>query len=170
MNDSSSSRVFVAVRGAVYASVFLSLWAWLALSLRRYDQRLPLTIPDWLRPVGWLLGTTGAILVVACVAAFIVRGRGTPAPFDPPREFVAVGPYRYVRNPMYLGAFAMLLGFGLVLRSPAMIGLALLFLLLVHLFVVLYEETSLSRRFGERYDEYKVSVRRWLPRGRPLTR
>ena len=88
----------------------------------------------------------------------------TPAPFDAPREFVAAGPYRYVRNPMYIGGFGVLLGAGLALQSPAIVGLAVLFLLLVHLLVLLYEEPVLDGRFGDPYRRYKSSVHRWLPR------
>jgi protein-S-isoprenylcysteine O-methyltransferase Ste14 len=100
------------------------------------------------------------------VAAFALVGKGTPAPFDPPRQFVAVGPYRWVRNPMYLGAVAVICGAGLWLRSIAALGVALLFVLLAHAFVLLYEEPSLEHRFGESYLRYKEAVGRWLPRRR----
>jgi protein-S-isoprenylcysteine O-methyltransferase Ste14 len=76
---------------------------------------------------------------------------------------VAAGPYRYVRNPMYVGAFGILVGAGLIIQSPSVIGLAILFLVLTHLLVVLYEEPSLTRRFGETYRRYKSAVHRWLP-------
>jgi protein-S-isoprenylcysteine O-methyltransferase Ste14 len=128
------------------------------------DARSPFAIPLWARPLGWALVVAGTVLVLWCIATFVARGRGTPAPFDPPREFVAAGPYRYVRNPMYIGGFGVLLGGGLTVRSPSIVGLAFLFLLLVHLLVLLYEEPALTSRFGEPYLHYKSSVHRWLPR------
>ena len=153
----------IAWRGLLYAAGFIFLWAWLAVSLRPLDARLAIQIPGWLRPVGWALGIGGAILTTWCVAAFLTEGRGTPAPFDPPREFVASGPYRHVRNPMYLGGFAVLLGAGLASASPAIVLLAGFFWFLAHLFVVLYEEPALERRFGETYVSYNAAVSRWLP-------
>jgi protein-S-isoprenylcysteine O-methyltransferase Ste14 len=87
------------VRGAVYSALFVWFWAWLAVSVRPLDGRIPIALPGWLRPVGFALATLGGILAGVCVATFVTRGRGTPPPFDPPREFVASGPYRYVRIP-----------------------------------------------------------------------
>ena len=105
----------------------------------------------------------GAAVAISCVAVFVARGRGTPAPFDPPREFVAQGPYRYVRNPMYVGGLGVIAGFGLYQRSLAIVLFALVFLCCAHLFVVFYEEPGLERRFGHSYLDYKRSVNRWLP-------
>jgi protein-S-isoprenylcysteine O-methyltransferase Ste14 len=164
-------RTFTALRAAVYATAFVALWTWLALSARRYDARLGVAVPAWLRPVGWVLLVAGGLLALACVVTFVVRGRGTPAPFDPPREFVATGPYRYVRNPMYAGGLTAILGGGLVLGSASIVVLALAFLLLMHAFVVFVEEPSLGSRFGASYRAYKDAVGRWLPgsakKGRP---
>jgi protein-S-isoprenylcysteine O-methyltransferase Ste14 len=110
------------------------------------------------------MAVLGAILVLVCAGVFIIRGRGTPAIFDAPRVFVAIGPYRYVRNPMYIGGLILLLGLGLYLGSIAILLLALLLSGLVHLFVLFYEEPTLMRRFGRSYEEYLRSVRRWMPR------
>lgn len=157
-------RIFTALRAALYASAFIALWTWLALAVRRYDARLAVALPAWLRPVGLALLVVGGLLALACVAAFVVRGRGTPAPFDPPREFVASGPYRYVRNPMYVGGLTAILGGGLALGSASIVLLALAFFLVMHAFVVFYEEPSLESRFGASYRAYKAAVGRWLPR------
>ena len=158
------SRIFVILRGVVYSAGFVWLWVWLAISVRPYDARLPISLPLWLRPIGAALAIPGGLLALACIATFVTRGRGTPAPFDPPREFVASGPYRYVRNPMYVGAAATMLGAGLVVSSPSIALLALPFLLTMHLFVVLYEEPTLARKFGSSYAHYRASVHRWLIR------
>lgn len=158
---------FTALRGILYAAGFVLLWAWLAVSIQRYDARLPFIIAPWLRPAGIALAVAGALAAAWCIATFITRGRGTPAPFDPPREFVATGPYRYVRNPMYIGGASVILGAGLAVGSPSIVLLSGLFLLLAHVLVVLYEERTLERRFGESYRRYKATVNRWLPRRAP---
>ena len=158
------SRSFTILRGVVYSAGFVWLWAWLAISVRPLDPRLPVALPLWLRPIGFVLAAGGALLAGACIATFVTRGRGTPAPFDPPREFVASGPYRYVRNPMYVGAAAAMFGVGLILASPSIVILAMAFLLTMHLFVVLYEEPALAGRFGASYRQYKTAVHRWLIR------
>ncbi|MEA2600157.1 MAG: hypothetical protein QOF89_1149 [Acidobacteriota bacterium] len=158
------AALFVVLRAVLYSSGFVLLWWWLAALVRPFDDRLPFTTPVWVRPLGWALVLAGALLDLWCILTFVARGRGTPAPFDPPRELVAAGPYRYVRNPMYIGGFGVLFGAGLALRSPSIAGLAVLFLLLVHLLVWLYEEPALESRFGDPYLRYKLAVHRWLPR------
>jgi protein-S-isoprenylcysteine O-methyltransferase Ste14 len=157
-------RAVTILRGVVYSAGFVWFWAWLVISVRSLDARLPVSLPDWLRPIGFVLASAGALLAGACIATFVTRGRGTPAPFDPPREFVASGPYRFVRNPMYVGAAAVILGAGLILSSVSVVLLALAFLLVMHLFVVLYEEPALTRRVGKSYEQYRSSVHRWLIR------
>lgn len=157
-------RISVALRGILYSSGFVLLWAWLAVSVQPLDERFPVAIPPFLRSVGIVVGLAGAALAAWCIITFITRGRGTPAPFDPPRDFVASGPYRYARNPMYIGGAAVLLGAGLILASPAIFILAAVFWLAMHLLVVLYEEPVLENRFGESYARYKASVNRWLPK------
>lgn len=155
------SRTFTILRGLIYSAGFVWLWTWLAMRVRSFDARLSVTLPLWPRPIGLVLACAGALLAGTCIAAFVTRGRGTPAPFDPPREFVASGPYRYVRNPMYVGATAVILGAGLALSSVSIVVLALAFVLIMHLFVVLYEEPALAARFGAGYEHYSSSVHRW---------
>lgn len=164
MSAPTSFRALTVLRAVLWSSAFVLLWAWLAASVQPLDARLAFTLPAWARLLGWALALPGALLTLWCISTFAARGRGTPAPFDPPREFVAAGPYRYVRNPMYIGGFGVLLGAGLVVRSPSIAGLAVLFLLLTHLLVLLYEEPALSSRFGDAYLRYKSSVHRWFPR------
>ncbi len=156
--------LFVAVRAVLYASGFILFFGWLAMSARRYDARLDLRLPAAGKIPGVLLMIPGGILALACVGNFIVRGKGTPAPFDPPRVFVATGPYRYVRNPMYVGGLAFLAGLALFEGSVSILLFSLLLLVVAHLLVVLYEEPDLERRFGESYLAYKRTVPRWLPR------
>lgn len=155
------TRLFAALRTAVYAAAFVFLWGWLALLVRDRFERGALAA-SW-RAVGVTLMLVGAAIVLWCLVSFVVIGRGTPAPFDAPRRLVPAGPYRWVRNPMYLGALAVLAGFGFWHRSLAMVLFVIPVALAFHLFVLLYEEPTLTHRFGNEYEAYKTRVRRWLP-------
>ena len=156
--------LFVAVRALLYSTGFVLLWGWLAVSALRYDAVLGLELPAVLQLIGIVVGALGALLCAACIVTFIVRGRGTPFPLDPPVVFVPTGPYRYVRNPMYIGGALVLAGYGLFQRSVSVLLLSVGFLLVMHLFVLFLEEPGLEQRFGESYATYKRAVNRWLPR------
>jgi protein-S-isoprenylcysteine O-methyltransferase Ste14 len=155
---------FVAVRAILYASAFIVFFGWLALGARRYDGRIGMALPAALTIPGLLLMIPSGILTLACIGNFIARGKGTPAPFDPPRVFVAAGPYRYVRNPMYAGGLAFLAGLALFEGSVSILIFAAILFAAAHLLVILYEEPVLKARFGESYSAYLRSVPRWLAR------
>jgi protein-S-isoprenylcysteine O-methyltransferase Ste14 len=116
----------------------------------------------------WLLGLlpllVGVGLYLWCAWAFTVVGKGTPAPIDAPKFLVRSGPYQWVRNPMYLGVLAIILGQAILVRSVELIGYAFVVWLAVHLFVVSVEEPTLRSHFGESYAAYQSAVPRWLPR------
>jgi protein-S-isoprenylcysteine O-methyltransferase Ste14 len=121
-----------------------------------------------------LMGGAAVVVLAAglglfawCVGLFAQVGQGTLAPWDPTRRLVAVGPYRYVRNPMILGVALMLAGQALWWASWPLAAWAALFVLVNHLYFVLSEEPGLERRFGEAYRAYKAAVPRWLPRLAP---
>src|SRR5262249_32983359 len=99
-------------------------------------------------------------------ATFVVSGRGTPLIIDPPKQFVAAGPYKYVRNPIYIGQVILLAGLGLYLSSISILVFAVLWFGVVHLFVLYYEEPGLKKKFGAPYEEYLNRVWRWIPRAR----
>jgi protein-S-isoprenylcysteine O-methyltransferase Ste14 len=162
MRTSGVFTAFTVLRAIAVAILFAFLWTWLAISVRPLDTKLPLAIPSWLGSAGFVLVGIGAILAASCIATFITRGHGTPAPFDAPRKLVATGPYQYVRNPMYLGAIVILVGTGLIVRSPAIVLLAGAFFIIAHAFVVIYEEPVLTDKFGESYLQYQSSVSRWM--------
>ena len=154
------------MRAATYATLFIGLL--LVLVPARILERSGIVRPVELGAVeyaGLIVGVAGGALALWCIVTFALVGRGTPAPFDPPRKLVAQGPYRYVRNPMYVGAGLALCGAALFYRSIPLVGYAALFLLATHLFVVGYEEPTLGRLFGAEYEEYRARVGRWLPRG-----
>ena len=121
-------------------------------------------MPRWTTAPGIVLMILGLILVLICAATFVYKGKGTPAVFDPPTEFVATGPYAYVRNPMYIGGFILLAGFGLYQHSFSILLLLILLIFIFHLFVVLVEEPILTKQFGESYLNYKKEVNRWMPK------
>ncbi len=152
------------VRGVVYMAGFVALFAALVAAALRLDPWIGFALPAVPVTVAAALVLFGAGLGLWCGALFMVRGRGTPAPFDPPTRFVAVGPYRWVRNPMYVGGLGLLVGVASWLRSPGVLMLAAFAGVAAHLFVVGVEEPALFRRFGASYDAYRRSVRRWLPR------
>ena len=116
---------------------------------------------------GVIVGASGVAIALWCIITFVVIGRGTPAPFDPPRLLVDAGPYRFVRNPMYIGAAAALAGAAVFYQSWILVGYCAAFVLVTHLFVVLYEEPTLRATFGAPYVSYSERVRRWWPRRQP---
>ena len=116
------------------------------------------------RYVGVVPILLGASIYLWCAWDFTFAGKGTPAPIDPPKELVARGLYRYVRNPMYIGVGCVLIGEALFFQSLALLAYAAGALLLAHIFVVLYEEPALTRKFGDRYRRYRETVPRWIPR------
>lgn len=105
----------------------------------------------------------GAAIYFWCLWNFAVVGRGTPAPIDPPKQLVVRGPYRYVRNPMYVGVLLVIAGWAVLAQSAAMLGYGAAIAVILHLFVVLAEERILRRQFGDAYETYCGAVRRWLP-------
>ena len=114
--------------------------------------------------LGMGLIVPGATALLWCFWDFVRFGRGTPAPIDPPKTLVQRGLYRFVRNPMYVGVLAILLGEVLLFQSWALLGWAIFMGTAFHLFIVLYEEPALRQKFGKNYEEYFRSVPRWIPR------
>ena len=125
---------------------------------------LPAPQVGFLEIASVVLALTGASMVVWVSVAFVTRGRGTPIPIEPPRDFVTAGLYRFVRNPMYIGALLTLFGEAALFRSAWILLYAGALWLALHTFTVLLEEPQLERRFGESYRTYKATTPRWIPR------
>jgi protein-S-isoprenylcysteine O-methyltransferase Ste14 len=117
--------------------------------------------------MGIVLLVAGALVLLHAFARFVVEGAGTPAPVAPTRELVVGGLYRYVRNPMYLAVAATIVGQALALGQLPLLPYAVAFGAVVYAFVRGYEEPTLRRQFGDRYEEYRRSVPGWWPRRRP---
>jgi protein-S-isoprenylcysteine O-methyltransferase Ste14 len=155
------------IRTLTYASLFIAFV--LVFVPARILRSAGITTPNSIgvaQVIGAALVLIGAGVALTCVVAFARFGRGTPAPFDPPRRLVVRGPYRIVRNPMYLGAGVALVGAALFYRSLGLVAYTGLLLLLTHVFIVVYEEPTLRRTFGAEYEDYVGRVRRWWPRVR----
>jgi protein-S-isoprenylcysteine O-methyltransferase Ste14 len=137
-------------------------------------------IPYWITG-GWqgsgppfALQAAGAVLLAAGVGVlahtiirFAVEGRGTPFPAAPTEQLVVGGLYRYIRNPMYLAVIATILGQAAILGSTSLVVYAAIVWAVVATFVHLYEEPTLSNRYGDQYDAYRRGVRAWWPRRTP---
>jgi len=138
-------------------------------------------IPWWLSRELWppflsleLTRAVGAVLIVAGLpgildsfARFAREGLGTPAPIAPTRHLVVSGLYRYVRNPMYVGVVAVIAGQAILFADWRVLLYAALVWLACHLFVVAYEEPTLSRTFGAEYEAFRAHVPRWIPQPKP---
>src|ERR1700736_4015846 len=128
------------------------------------------TMPQLLAQIAGLgLLLVGLSLFVTSLRRFAKDGKGTLAPWDPPRHLVIRGPYRYVRNPMISGVVFVLFGEALMLLSGPHVQWALIFLVINLIYIPLLEERQLKARFGEEYVEYCRHVPRLLPRLRPWT-
>jgi protein-S-isoprenylcysteine O-methyltransferase Ste14 len=121
------------------------------------------------RWVGLLPLALGLAVILPCFVDFIRKGGGTPAPYDPPRQLVVAGLYRYVRNPQYVGVLLVALGEALLAEAVILLGYTAFLAIAYHLFVLYYEEPTLGRLFGEAYTRYRQRVPRWLPRCSCLT-
>jgi protein-S-isoprenylcysteine O-methyltransferase Ste14 len=126
-------------------------------------------LPNWgpVRAAGVVLLAAGAVVLVQAFVRFVREGVGTPAPVAPTERLVVGGLYRHVRNPMYLAVGATLVGQALALGQLLLLPYAAAFGAAVAAFVRWYEEPSLRRRFGDRYEAYLRAVPGWLPRRRP---
>lgn len=104
----------------------------------------------------------GITLLLWCVRDFFVTGKGTLAPWDPPRNLVSSGPYRYSRNPMYVGVSLILWGWAIAFGAWALVLYALIVMVAFHVRILLNEEPYLARTHGRRWDDYRSRVPRWL--------
>lgn len=123
--------------------------------------------PRTVRWIGTALVLIGLVALIECCARFALQGLGTPAPALPTEVLVVSGLYRFVRNPMYVAVFAIVVGQGLLFGSVPTLLYAACVWIAFTAFVLLYEEPSLRRGYGEQYTEYCRHVHRWIPRLTP---
>jgi protein-S-isoprenylcysteine O-methyltransferase Ste14 len=148
-------------------AAFFALWFWLLPPLLGF--RIDTAADAGWRWIAAVPSVLGFAIAFRCVWDFGRTGRGTPAPMIPPKKLVIVGAYRYVRNPMYLGFIFGWIGLWIVFGKATLLAIVIAFAVVlgVALFVVLYEEPTLRRKFGSQYEEYCRHVPRWIPRLRP---
>lgn len=160
--------MFVLVRGLTYAVIFIGLvLVFLPASILSSAGVVRPAIIGATQIAGMILVPVGVALALWCVLTFAIVGKGTPAPFDPPRRLVVSGPYQFVRNPMYIGAGLAVAGTALYYGSSGLWLFTAVFLLIIHLFIIGYEEPTLRRTFGPDYEAYTHHVRRYWPVRRP---
>ena len=112
---------------------------------------------------GVLISAGGMVLALWTIYLFKTIGQGTPNPSLPPKVFVVSGPYKFSRNPMALGGLLVLIGESVFYYSPSLLGIALLYGVIIHLYIVFVEEPVLIKRFGEPYLDYLKRVPRFFP-------
>ncbi len=122
---------------------------------------------ELLRVLGALLVLAGLPVLLESFARFALEGLGTPAPVLPTRHLVVGGCYRFVRNPMYAAVVSSILGQGLIFGNAWVLLYGALAWLTMHVFVVTYEEPTLRKTFGAKYETFHAHVPRWIPRLRP---
>ena len=130
-------------------------------------------VPVWLLPgdrwriygpfAGWVVLAFGLVVLLECVREFYVSGKGTLAPWDPPKRLVTGGLYRFVRNPMYVGVVGIVAGWAVITWSQVLGWYAACLVAGFHLRVVLYEEPKLAQLFRGEWNWYASRVHRWLP-------
>lgn len=139
---------------------------------------VPWLLTDWTpaggTPASWVMVLPGGLLIAAGITLlldafvrFAAQGVGTPAPVAPTQHLVVTGPYRYLRNPMYVAVLTIITGQAWALLRWELVVYGAGVLVLFLLFVRGYEEPALTRRFGEDYLRYKAAVPGWLPRTSP---
>jgi protein-S-isoprenylcysteine O-methyltransferase Ste14 len=160
-------------RAAVGTTVFfvvgpgivVGLVPWLLTGGWQVREPLPYWAP--MRLIGVMLLTAGLIALIQAFWRFVVEGLGTPVPVAAPDRLVVGGLYRYVRNPMYVAALAIIVGQALALGQLGLLLYAAVLWLSTAAFVRFYEEPTLTRRFGADYEAYRRAVPAWWPRLRP---
>ena len=164
----TGSRRRAAIGTAVFfviaPGVFAGLVPWLMTGYRFEEP-----VAGWLamRVAGGALIGAGLLVLVPAFTRFALEGLGTPAPVAPTTQLVVGGPYRYVRNPMYLAVGSTIVGQALLFGQLELLPYAAVFFAAVTAFVYNYEEPALRRRFGAEYEAYRAAVPGWWPRLRP---
>ncbi|HXY01259.1 MAG TPA: isoprenylcysteine carboxylmethyltransferase family protein [Candidatus Limnocylindrales bacterium] len=135
-----------------------TIGVYLPQALRAHHRALPM--PEGL--AGAAIIACGAAIYFWCAWDFVSKGLGTPLPIDAPRVLVANGLYRFSRNPMYVGVSSVIFGQAIYYSSASVAIYGCVVLLAFHSFVMLYEEPTLKRLFGQQYEEYCRKVPRWV--------
>jgi len=168
MAEERKARLVAIIGSAIFLVLAPGTVAvYLPWTLTRWQMQPPLSGLAPMRIAGGVLLAAGSIGLLDSFRRFAVQGLGTPAPVFPTRTLVVTGLYRFVRNPMYCGVVAAIMGQALLFGSTRLIIYAAAVWLAFHLFVLLYEEPRLRSVYGAGYEEFRTSVPRWIPRLTP---
>lgn len=115
-------------------------------------------------PIGIIVILFGLTILIWCVRDFYISGRGTLAPWNPPKKLIVIGLYRFMRNPMYIGVLILVLGWSVLFSSPLLVLYLCILALSFHIRTVVYEEPYLKKRFKGEWDLYRQKVPRWFPK------
>lgn len=108
----------------------------------------------------------GVVIYIFCSGSFVFVGKGTPIPFTPTKKLIVNGLYRFVRNPLYIAGVLVLTGEAILFQSFGILIYCLVIFGVFNVHVIM-EETLLAEKFGARYEQYCMSVPRWIPRFKP---
>ncbi len=152
----------------IYGTGFLAFvlvlvpWLW-----HRLDVYVPAVHVD----LDWRLRAVGGVIFVVCLGLYLYNsyvltyhGKGAFVEFDPPKEFVSTGPYRWVRNPVAASLLGAILGEAILFSSTGILIMFITSVGLAHLQATRVEEPLLKKRFGKSYEDYMKRVPRWIPR------
>jgi protein-S-isoprenylcysteine O-methyltransferase Ste14 len=153
------SVLFIVLGGPGFVLVYIPYW------LTRF--RIPAGEPLWQMALAAVLIAAGSIPAFESMKRFVFVGRGTLVPAVPTERLVVSGFYQHVRNPMYTGLLVVLIGEAILFASRHMVVYLAVVWLVTHFFICVYEEPTLSRRYGVEYLNIKKHVPRWIPRLRP---
>jgi len=156
MKDESKRPRTLVLPPAPYAAALVGGW-W----LDRHQTPLPLDWAVFAQPLGWLL--VGAGLVLFLWALYTLHRHHTNVnPYKAATELCTDGPYRFSRNPIYLGDWLILVGVALLIETWWPLLFAPVIWLMLRYGVIRHEEAHLELRFGDAYRRYRSRVRRWL--------
>jgi protein-S-isoprenylcysteine O-methyltransferase Ste14 len=165
MSSDSQSRLGPILKTALFTIVVPGTVAGYIPWRLRNDTNVPINgAGEWSAVVIIAVGV--AIYIYTAFWGFALIGGGTPAPIAPTRTLVVKGLHRYVRNPVYIGVALVIAGQAWLFGSAHIAIYSILMLLTAHTFVILYEEPTLKKQFGEEYDHYRARVPRWIPKVR----
>jgi len=161
-------RVFAVLGTAVFLVLAPGTFdVYVSWAISRWRVHAPFPGFTALRIVGGLLIAAAIPILLESFARFALQGVGTPAPVFPTQRLVVKGFYRYVRNPMYVAVVSIVLGQALLLGNLRVLAYGAIAWLATHLFVLSYEEPTLRRSYGAKYEAYCTHVPRWIPRLTP---
>jgi protein-S-isoprenylcysteine O-methyltransferase Ste14 len=153
------------LRTILYTLVVLGvLLGYLPWQVLRVDAAIGASLQSFLLYLSVVSFLTGGALLFSGAYYLVLRGDGTPLPFDPPKRMVVAGPYSRMQHPMMLGLLLMAFAEALWSYSVTLMCYAVLLTALANLYLTYIEEPGLEKRFGDDYRAYRDAVPRWLPR------